>query len=247
VHHPGMLTDVVSAVLGEKADMLTGFPRQVVKSWGERLLVPFFTWASLNFIPLGLAYLLRSTVLSVAVGQLMIFRRDAYQAVGGHTALGTDFLDDIVLARRIKAAGLRWRVLSIADLVSCRMYRSSQRAYQGLTKSLFGAFGYRLLSYMFVILWLVYMTWVPIVVSFLWLAGRAPLANPFVLLVCLGLGLLTWLITYIEILVPVYLALLYPITILANAWVMLRSLVFTLGGKLRWKDRPLDKPKWKWL
>jgi chlorobactene glucosyltransferase len=247
VHHPGMLTDVVSAVLGEKADMLTGFPRQVVKSWGERLLVPFFTWASLNFIPLGLAYLLRSTVLSVAVGQLMIFRRDAYQAVGGHTALGTDFLDDIVLARRIKAAGLRWRVLSIADLVSCRMYRSSQRAYQGLTKSLFGAFGYRLLSYMFVILWLVYMTWVPIVVSFLWLAGRAPLANPFVLLVCLGLGLLTWLITYIEILVPVYLALLYPITILANAWVMLRSLVFTLGGKLRWKDRPLDKPKWKWI
>jgi CBS domain containing-hemolysin-like protein len=100
---------------------------------------------------------------------------------------------------------------------------------------------------MFVILWLVYMTWVPIVVSFLWLAGRAPLANPFVLLVCLGLGLLTWLITYIEILVPVYLALLYPITILANAWVMLRSLVFTLGGKLRWKDRPLDKPKWKWM
>ena len=62
----------------------------------------------------------------------MIFKRDAYQAVGGHAALGTNFLDDIVLARRIKAAKLRWRVLSIADLVSCRMYRSSQRAYQGL-------------------------------------------------------------------------------------------------------------------
>ena len=57
VHQPGMLNGMVGAMLGEKADMLTGFPRQVVKSWGERLLVPFFTWASLNFIPLGLAYL----------------------------------------------------------------------------------------------------------------------------------------------------------------------------------------------
>ena len=247
VHQPGMLAGIVGAMLGERADMLTGFPRQVVKSWGERLLVPFFTWASLNFIPLGLAYLMRSTVLSIAVGQLMIFKRDAYEMVGGHAALGTNFLDDILLARRIKAAGLRWRVLSIADLVSCHMYRSSQMAYEGLTKSLFGAFSYRLLPYLFIILWLVIMTWMPIAVFCLWIAGLAPLADPTVLLVCLGLGLLTWLIPYLEIRLPIYLALLYPLTILANAWVMLRSLVFTLGGKLRWKDRALGKPKWKWL
>lgn len=247
VHLPNMLAGVVSAILGEKADMLTGFPSQVVKSWGERLLVPFFTWASLNFIPLGLGYLVRSSVLSIAVGQLMLFKREAYQAIGGHAALGTNFLDDIVLTRRIKAAGLRWRVLSIADLVSCRMYRSSQRAYEGLTKSLFGAFGYRLLPYLFVVLWLLIMTWVPIVVSALRVADMAPLADPQMLLVCLGLGLLTWLIPYLEIHVPIYLALLYPVTILANAWVMLRSMVFTLAGKLRWKDRALDKPKWKWL
>jgi chlorobactene glucosyltransferase len=247
VHQPGMLAGIVGAMLGERADMLTGFPRQVVKSWGERLLVPFFTWASLNFIPLGLAYLMRSTVLSIAVGQLMIFKRDAYEMVGGHAALGTNFLDDILLARRIKAAGLRWRVLSIADLVSCHMYRSSQMAYEGLTKSLFGAFSYRLLPYLFIILWLVIMTWMPIAVFCLWIVGLAPLADPALLLVCLGLGLLTWIIPYLEIRLPIYLALLYPLTILANAWVMLRSLVFTLGGKLRWKDRALDKPKWKWL
>jgi hypothetical protein len=127
------------------------------------------------------------------------------------------------------------------------MYRSSQRAYEGLTKSLFGAFGYRLLPYVFIVLWLVYLAWVPIVVSALWLARLAPLANPVILLACLVLAFLTWLIAYIEIRVPFYLALLYPFTILSNALVMLRSLVFTLGGKLRWKDRPLDKPRWKWL
>lgn len=68
VHQPGMLAEVVSTMQGEKAEMLTGFPRQVVKTWGERLLVPFFTWSSLNFVPLGLAYLLCSPVLAIAVG-----------------------------------------------------------------------------------------------------------------------------------------------------------------------------------
>jgi chlorobactene glucosyltransferase len=29
---------------GEQADLLTGFPRQEVYTWGERLLVPFFSW-----------------------------------------------------------------------------------------------------------------------------------------------------------------------------------------------------------
>lgn len=247
VHQPFMLRCVVAAMLGEKADLMTGFPRQVVKSWGERFLVPFFSWASLNFVPLGLGYLMRSTMLSIAVGQLMIFRKVAYEQVGGHQALGISFLDDVVLARRIKKAGLRWRVLSIANLVSCRMYRSSRRAYEGLTKSLFGAFGYRVLPYLFSILWLISMTWVPLVVVVLWLLGRAPLADLVVLLVCIGLGLLTWLIAYVEIKVPVWLAMLYPFTILANALVMLRSLVFTLSGKLHWKDRPLGKPQWKWL
>ncbi|MCJ7696239.1 MAG: glycosyltransferase family 2 protein [Anaerolineaceae bacterium] len=247
VHQPQTLHTVVTALLGEKADVLTGFPRQLVGTWGERLLVPFFSWASLSFIPLWLAYWLRSQALSIAVGQMMLFRREAYQAVGGHAALGKNFLDDIGLVRRIKKAGLRWRVLSIADLVKCRMYQSSKKAYEGLTKSLFGALGYRLLPYLFITLWLLIMTWVPIVVFGLWLAGLAPLADPALLLVCLGLALLTWLFPLAEIRAPLYLVLFYPIIILANAWAMLGSLIFTLGGKLRWKDRALEKPRWKWL
>ena len=247
VYQADALAEIVGAMLAEKADLLTGFPRQVVKTWGERLLVPFFSWASLNFIPLGLAYLLRSTVLAIAVGQIMVFTRKAYETVGGHAALGTNILDDIVLARRIKAAGLRWRVAHISDLVSCRMYDNSRDAYEGLTKNLFGAFGYRLLPYLFIIIWLVSMTWVPILVLVFWLSGLAPIVHASVLMVCLGMALLTWLFTLIEIKVPIVVTLLYPLSILANAWVMLRSLVFSLGGKLQWKDRVLEKPKWKWL
>ena len=247
VHQTNMLAEIVSSMLGEKADMMTGFPRQVVKTWGERLLVPFFTWSSLNFIPLGLAYQLRTSVLSIAVGQMMVFKREAYQAVGGHTTLGTDILDDIVLARRINQSGLRWRVLSIADLIRCRMYRSNREACEGLTKNLFGAFGCRLLPFLFTIAWLIIMTWVPLVVFALWLAGYAPMVDPPVLISCLVLALLTWVFPLAEIHIPLFLVFLYPIIILAITWVMLRSMVFSLSGKLRWKNRVLEKPGWKWL
>src|SRR5665647_1163422 len=46
---PQALQEIVKAMEGEKADLLTGYPRQELGSWGERLLVPFFLWAVLCF------------------------------------------------------------------------------------------------------------------------------------------------------------------------------------------------------
>ena len=84
LHHPQTLRASVTALLGAQADLLTGFPRQEVRSWGERLMVPFFSWAILCFIPLELAYRLRLPALSSGVGQMLLFRREAYEAIGGH-------------------------------------------------------------------------------------------------------------------------------------------------------------------
>ncbi|MBN2678252.1 MAG: glycosyltransferase, partial [Anaerolineaceae bacterium] len=106
VHQPQTLRSIVTALTGEQADLLTGFPRQDVHSWGERLLVPFFSWALYCFVPLALAYRLRLPALSSAVGQMMLFRREAYQMVGGHDGVASSIIDDLLLARRIKAAGL---------------------------------------------------------------------------------------------------------------------------------------------
>ena len=42
-------------LLVEGADLLTGFPLQKVGTWGERFIVPFFSWAVYCFTPLALA------------------------------------------------------------------------------------------------------------------------------------------------------------------------------------------------
>lgn len=241
------LKTIVTSLLGEQADLLTGFPRQEVHTWGERLLVPFFSWAFLSFVPLTLAYKLQLPFLSIAVGQMMLFRREAYQEIGGHECVSSSVVDDISLARKIKEKRLRWRVSYIADLVSSRMYHSSREAIDGFTKNLFAAFDYRLLPFLFAFIWLFVMFWDPLVVLALTRSGAIPQVQQTAIFTCLALSILLWLIPYIEMCIPFFFAFLYPFTILANIGVAFRSLVHTLGGRLTWKDRTLARTRWKWL
>lgn len=247
LHQPGTLHAIVTALLGEQADFLTGFPRQEVHTWGERLLVPFFSWASLSFNPLVLAYRLRLPALSAAVGQVMLFRREAYLAIGGHSQTSSSIVDDLLLARQIQAAGMRWRVAFVADMISCRMYHSNREAVEGFTKNLFAAFDYHLLPFLFCFIWLAAMFWEPLIVLLVMIFGHAPQAQANELVACVGLSVLVWLIPYADLRIPLWLACLYPIKILANEVVAFRSVWCSLSGRLSWKGRSIPRPRWKWL
>jgi len=233
-------------MIGEQADLLTGFPHQIVHTWGERLLVPFFSWAFLCFIPLALAYKHRLSLLSIAVGQMMLFRREAYLAIGGHESVSSSIVDDISLARQIKAKRLRWRVSYVADLVSCRMYHSSREAIDGFTKNMFAAFDYRLLPFLFTFIWLMVMFWEPLILLALLISGLVTQAQHTALVVCLAFSFLLWLVPYGEMRIPLYLAFLYPFTILANIGVALRSFVQCIKGRTTWKGRTIVQTRWKW-
>lgn len=247
VARPGLLKTIVTVLSGEQADLVTGFPRQEVCTWGERALVPFFSWASLSFVPLALAYKLQWPGLAIAVGQVMLFRREAYLEIGGHERVISSVVDDISLTQKIIEKKLRWRVAHVSDLISCRMYRSSREAIDGFTKNLFAAFGHRLLPFLFVFLWLFVIFWEPLVVAGLMLVGRADGAQPAAVAVTIALSMLVWLIPYLEMGVPFYLAFLYPFTILANMGVAFRSLFHSLAGRTTWKGRVIRKPQWKWF
>jgi len=247
VFKPHSLRLIVSSMSGEQADLLTGFPRQHVHTWGERLLVPFFSWAVLCFIPLWLAYRLRMPVLSSAVGQMMLFRREAYRKIGGHENLGPVIVDDLVLARRIKAADLRWRVMNVSDLITCRMYHGSREAFDGFSKNLFATFDFHVSVFLFVYIWLGMLFLEPLIILAALTLGQAQTARLSELVICIGLSLLLWLIPYFEMGVPLPLGLIYPLTILANEVVAFQSLRLSMVGRLSWKGRPLGRPKWKWL
>jgi uncharacterized membrane protein len=127
------------------------------------------------------------------------------------------------------------------------MYHGSREAFDGFAKNLFATFDFHLSIFLFVYIWLAYLFLEPLIVLLAVVLGYAPATALNELAVCIGLSVLLWLIPYIEMGVPLYLGLIYPITILANEVVAFRSLWLSLAGRLSWKDRPLARPKWKWL
>jgi hypothetical protein len=56
----------------------------------------------------------------------MMFRRGAYEAIGGHSGAKDDLLEDIALSRLVDRHGLRAGLLLADGLVTCHMYRTWQ-------------------------------------------------------------------------------------------------------------------------
>jgi chlorobactene glucosyltransferase len=239
-HHPQALRDAVSALLAEEADLLSALAHQEVGSWAERLLVPLIPWALFSFLPLTLAHRWRWPVLSAAIGQYMLFRREAYGQIGGHAAVRRHAADDLALGRRVKACGLRLRLVDGGQRVSCRMYHDASEVYEGLSKNLLAAFGYLVPAYLFVWLWLGFVFWQPLVI--LGLAGvGADVPFPSVLLAATAIlaAVVLWGLSYWRFGFQRWLVALYPVSILAAVWVALRSLLLTVRGQATWKGRTL--------
>jgi hypothetical protein len=67
----------------------------------------------------------------------VLVRREVYERSGGHEAVKTAILEDVELARRIKASGGKLLFLPGAQWVRTRMYQSFREMWQGWTKNLY--------------------------------------------------------------------------------------------------------------
>lgn len=73
----------------------------------------------------------------MGVGAFNMVCRQAYEQVGGHVAIKAHPLDDLMLGKIIKEAGLRQQCLSGYDFVTVEWYRSTGAMIEGLMKNLF--------------------------------------------------------------------------------------------------------------
>jgi chlorobactene glucosyltransferase len=247
-HTADMLLDSVSALIAEGADLVTAFPREEVVTWGERLLVPVIGFGIFTFIPIRLVQRFRLAALSVTIGQFMLFRRDAYHAVGGYEAVKTEIVDDMVLGRRIISSGLNWRLLDGTNHVTCRMYRNFWETVNGFSKSLFAVFDHRILPYL--IGWfLVGLVFIEPVISLVSHWVRTPLTSlPLEYsTTAVVLSIILWMIAYRRFKFPAYLVFYYPLSLALFIAVVLRSFFQTATGTATWKERPLERPAMRWL
>ncbi len=117
------------------AGLVSGFPRQETGTPLEVLLIPLMHWVLLGFLPIDRMRQSRHPAYGAACGQLLLARRSAYQAAGGHRAIARFVHDALKLARAFRAAGFATDLFDATPIASCRMYENAPQVWEGLAKN----------------------------------------------------------------------------------------------------------------
>jgi cellulose synthase/poly-beta-1,6-N-acetylglucosamine synthase-like glycosyltransferase len=137
---PEALSRLLAACLGSGAVAASPLARQATRTWWEELLLPDLGLAVAERLDLG-AVADPGRPAAFLSGQCLLVRRDAYDAVGGFAAVAGSLVEDVALARRLKAAGWGLEVRLAPDLAAVRMYGRFGDLWEGLAKNLAEVWG----------------------------------------------------------------------------------------------------------
>ena len=133
-HSPGSIASGLQEAEDSSADLLSYSPKQEVRGLAERALMPvIFAELATTYPPKKVCD--PSSPVAAANGQYLLIRREVYNAIGGHAAVGTAILEDVELAKLAKQAGYKLG-FRISDVVSTRMYRGFGEMWEGWMKNL---------------------------------------------------------------------------------------------------------------
>jgi chlorobactene glucosyltransferase len=98
---------VLANLESNHADLLSVWPEVVTRDWSERVMLP----ASIFFLCVGVAAVTAKggpagKRVDGANGQYIMIKREAYDAIGGHTAIKTDIMEDSAIGRKAIRQGL---------------------------------------------------------------------------------------------------------------------------------------------
>src|SRR6266567_6670515 len=135
VHQPGSLARAVAEAEQHGAALLSYSPAQEVRGFWEKAVMPVI------FAELAATYPPKkvndpASPIAAANGQYLLISREAYDAVGGHTKIASELLEDVAMARLVKRSGRKIFFRYGGDAVRTRMYRSFAQMKEGWTKNL---------------------------------------------------------------------------------------------------------------
>ncbi|UZJ42711.1 glycosyltransferase [Prosthecochloris sp. SCSIO W1101] len=151
-HSSDSLSRSVAAMQESGADLLSMTPRQEMRSFWEKLVVPLIYFILLCYLPLKLVPATQAPSLCFANGQFLMFRRRMYKRIGGHAAVCSDLVEDVWLCRAVKRRGGKVMSYNGIETVNCRMYRTFGEVWQGFSKNLFAGLGYHSFGLFFLML-----------------------------------------------------------------------------------------------
>jgi glycosyltransferase involved in cell wall biosynthesis len=136
-----LLNRAVSYASRHRLALLSMFPRQKMRSRGERIVVPFMFRILLSLLPLFLIRRCRWSSFSAANGQMMLFYGVTYRRYRFHERVRDRMAEDIEIMRQVKKLRLKGDTLLGRKEIECRMYRSYSEGVNGFSRNILSMFG----------------------------------------------------------------------------------------------------------
>lgn len=134
-HKPGSLARAVAEAEEHGVALLSYSPEQEVCTLLEKAVMPvIFAELAATYPPAKVRD--PNSPIAAANGQYLMISREAYDAVGGHTKIASDLLEDVAMARVVKSSGRKIWFRYGGDAVRTRMYRTWSQMKEGWTKNL---------------------------------------------------------------------------------------------------------------
>ena len=246
---PSILRRALAYAEITNADHLVVAPTAVTKTWGERTVIGFLQIFALWAVrPWRVADPSARWDIAAA-GAFNLLRREALEELGGLAPQRLAVVEDITLGRRVRAAGMRQRLVFAPGLVLVHWAPGALGLIRGMTKNLFAVVNFRA--------WLQGLSMLGICLLFLApMAGMAwwPTVLPSLLVFCC-IAVCYRIIGMING-IPAAFGWLYPLGAAAMLWAMLRSVLVTWWRRgVLWRGtfyplhelRPHNSPfLWEW-
>ncbi len=139
-HQPNSVRCSMECLLANRLDALSAYPEQIMKTFWERLIISFINFGLHVIFPIAAMKKIKKSKISVALGALMLYRADAYRAVGGHTKIKDQCLEDIMMSKLLKDFGFKISIFDGKNIFSCRMYKRFGDAEKGFRRFIYSFF-----------------------------------------------------------------------------------------------------------
>ena len=246
VHATDSLARSVNYLQSENADLVTLAPGTILRSFWERLLQPPIFLLIMILVG-GKLVNDDNRQNAIGNGQYMLFRREAYDKIGGHYAVRDKIIEDYSLGRLLKRAGMRLRFVTAPDALGVRMYASLGEIWRGWRKNFYTVSEKHMLprAVTRIILMFTFLVLPFAILGYgIVLASATPL-NAYLIAGLFMSGLLWLGIVMLDnsIGVSALYALMFPLAIIVYIFIGIDSTVRgSLGFGFSWKGRVYGKP-----
>lgn len=236
VHKPTVVSWGVTNILHHNVDLLSGYLKPIMRSFGEKIVVPNMFLNMAILIPFWLIPTTRIPLFSFAIGQLILFKADTYHAIGGYSCVRDKITEDVYMARKMKQLGYRTTFLDARRHSEVRMYTGFTQAINGMSKNIYDFFEKKLHPIIILMVFVSVFVLLPVFFLFFQAITWGPYLVPSA--VTVGFFFITWAMVLWDREVSWCVFFLYPLLFLVLIGLGGKSVVDDVrGGGYVWKGR----------